>query len=65
MSYLTALCIAGFIHDVNPPALIRPGEPIYIGWSFPTDEPCDEPSRVDDGKTRERTQIQRAKKGSK
>lgn len=65
MSYLTALCIAGFIHEVHPPALIRPNEPIYIGWAFPTDDPCDEPSGISGKLEREPIKIDRAKKGSR
>lgn len=65
MTLLEAICISGLIHEVHPPAHIVPGQPVYVGWVFQTEEQCDQPSRVDDGKTRERTQIQRVKKGSK
>lgn len=46
VNYLSALCIAGLIHDIHPPALVRPNEPIYIGWAFPTDKPCEEIEEV-------------------
>ena len=46
MTLLEFICIAGFVHEIHPPAHVQPGQPIHIGWVFPTEEPCDEPSGI-------------------